>query len=177
MIHRGHIFLAGLFVAIVGLTYGATTLNKHIAPDNLYPNPTVSPGLVATTDFNELTAVTSCGTYSQCHRNTPESLKKQVRAEYPNCPSQQEIDHIIPLALGGQDALGNLWCQSGVGRWNYHDKDKLESYLVLQMKAGKITPKDAQTCVLTDWIRCFQKYNLGAPTYGGVDNGRDPDSL
>ena len=45
--------------------------------------------------------------------------------------------------------------------WGYHEKDKLESFLAIQVKAGNITPKDAQSCILKDWVACSMKYIEG----------------
>lgn len=150
--------------------FGATALlPHHVGPKDAYPDSTLSPGVIATSDIHTLTNYdSSCGTYSECHRNTSASLKKQIVAEYPGCNPPREIDHIVPLALGGADVAGNLWCQSGTGQWNFHLKDRLESYLVLQMKSGNISPSDAQQCILQDWVACFNRYMK--PSFGAVDN-------
>lgn len=154
----------------------------HVGPAYLYPNPSLTPGLVATQDFGALTA--SNPTYSQAHRNTTEGQKKQVRANYPKAvcatPSDCEIDHFCPLALGCADDVQNLWVQPAANDWQgqdygYHAKDKLESRLVLEMKAGKVSPKDAQQCILRDWVACYQKYFGTQPSFGGVGNAVDPD--
>lgn len=166
-----HIAIASSAVLAVASVV-ALNLPKHAGPPALYPNPALTPGLVATTDFTELTAVTGGLTYSKVHRQTTQAMKDSVCAEYPdNCKSPKEIDHFCPLALGCADDVKNLWAQPETNVWNgqdfgFHTKDKLETFLVIQMKAGKITPKDAQTCILTDWVACYLKYfpsnNLGS---------------
>ncbi len=167
----------------------------------LYPNRALTPGLVATTDFKELTAVSTCGTYSQCHRLTTSSMKSQVCKEYPqNCDGHQEIDHFCPLALGCADDIKNLWAQPehvgtttvqvsknasydiGNGEdLGFHTKDKLETYLVSQMKAGKITPSDAQQCILKDWVTCFHKYQSQISkqkvVFGAISEDLDGDEV
>lgn len=180
---RWHKHAAALAIAATA-TAAAVYLTEphHIGPAALYPDPKLSPGLIATSDFNELTRTTSgCGTYSQCHRATSSSLKEKIRAEYPNCPQGSEIDHIIPLALGGADQAENLWCQPADNEWNgqnygYHTKDKLEAFLVVQMKAGKITPKAAQSCIGADWVKCYQQTFGTTPNLGGIAP-QDPDTL
>lgn len=158
--------------------------NGHVAPSNAYPDPTLTPGLVATTDFKELTLVQSCGTYSQCHRKTTSSMKSIVCKEYPaNCTGTQEIDHFCPLALGCADDVKNLWAEpehlfQGGMDWGFHTKDKLETFMVNEMKAGRISPNDAQQCILKDWAACYIKYFTGAfgiKQFGGVII--DPDNL
>lgn len=169
---------AGVGVAAL---LGAVALHapNHIGPAYLYPTSHLTPGVVATDSFADLTAVIGGQTYSMAHRNTSDALKKEVRAEYPQCPAQQEIDHFVPLALGGADVLGNLWCQPAINQWNgkdygYHTKDKLESYLIIMVKAGTLAPNVAQTCILSDWVACYQKY-LGAQKFGALYYGEDSD--
>jgi hypothetical protein len=38
-----------------------------------------------------------------------------------------EIDHIVPLELGGSNAIGNLFPERGGGRASYHAEDALEN--------------------------------------------------
>lgn len=171
------LILGGL-VGVAAVT-SAVFLGAHRNPQ-LYPNPQYTPGVIATTDFNELTAVSSCGTYSKCHRQTTEQMKAQVCQEYPdNCKVPHEIDHFCPLALGCADDVHNLWAQpehvliNGVD-YGFHTKDKLEAFLAAQMKAGKIAPTDAQQCLLKDWVSCYQKYLGKNFNLGSV--GSDPDN-
>lgn len=105
-------------------------------------------------------------------------MKTDICKEYvENCKTKVEIDHIVPLALGGADEVKNLWAEPEhliVGGFDYgfHTKDRLESFLVLQMKEGKISPKDAQNCIISDWVACYQKY-LSAQL--GGSSVPDPD--
>lgn len=167
---------------LLGVSYGGILLSPHhIGPAALYPDMTMTPGLVATQDAGVLTAKAGGQTYSMAHRNTTDAQKKQVCAEYPvNCKVPHEIDHFCPLALGCADDVKNLWAQPATNIWNgtnygYHQKDRLETLLVFKMKAGTITPKDAQDCILKDWVACYQKYLVVEPQYGAVDNTGDPD--
>lgn len=173
--------VAAIVAAGVGLV-AVALLPRHVGPPALYPNPTLTPGVVATQDVVELTA--SNPTYSQAHRNTTEAQKSQVRAAYPTVvcahPSDCEIDHFCPLALGCADDVKNLWVQPADAEWNgqnfgYHTKDKLETHLVLLMKAGAISPHDAQQCILEDWVACYRTYFGTQPTFGDVGNMVDPD--
>lgn len=91
----------------------------HIGPAYLYPDTNLTPGLVATQSLGDLTQTTTCGTYSECHRNTTAAQKSAVEREYPQCPPQHEIDHLVPLALGGADNVKNLWCQPAHSYWDH----------------------------------------------------------
>lgn len=176
-----HIISSLASTAAITAALIVTHTSNHVGPANLYPDPKLTPGKVATQSFEVLIAKNRDGqTYSQQNRNTTESQKRQVCAEYPeNCKAGiHEIDHFCPLALGCADDVANLWAQPEHAIWNdvdygYHTKDKLETFLVIQMKAGKISPKAAQDCILSDWVSCYGKYFSGFSADPSVP--QDPD--
>ena len=116
------------------------------------PNPKLTPGVARQVTQDEL-----CTTSTKLVRHTTSDTKKQVYAEYglkpnrsSNCTgvaqSCYEVDHLIPLEMGGADEKNNLWPQLYDGVNNAHDKDKLENFLHKQICANKITMKQAQAC-------------------------------
>lgn len=89
-------------------------------------------------------------------RKVDESLKKKACAEYgiaSGCPGPRwEIDHLISLEIGGSDDLANLWPQPiAEARVKDHGTEDPLPKLVC---AGKISLKDAQTCIRRDWVAC-----------------------
>jgi hypothetical protein len=51
--------------------------------------------------------------------------RRPIGPHEPPCPC--EMDHLIPLSLGGSNRQKNLWPQSEITEpWNAHVKDKLE---------------------------------------------------
>jgi len=70
--------------------------------------------------------------------------------------SQYELDHIVPLALGGHPrALDNLQLQP----WpEARRKDRIEVKLQCLVCAGQITLSDAQTAIATDWEAAYHNY-------------------
>jgi hypothetical protein len=69
-----------------------------------------------------------------------------------------EVDHLIPLEVGGKTDIRNLWPQSyGTKPWNAGVKDRLENALHKQICAGTVTLKQAQKEIATDWIASYQK--------------------
>jgi uncharacterized protein YgiM (DUF1202 family) len=146
---------------------------QHVGPASLYPNPNMTPGLAATLSVDDLTKTytdncpdskPSC-TYSQDHRDVPASVHKKVYDEYNVPPDQRnikdgEVDHFYPLCAGGSNDISNLWYQPAVGEWNgkdfgYHTKDKLEAYICVQIKAGKLTPNEAFDRITKDWVQFY----------------------
>jgi hypothetical protein len=154
-------------------TTGTASELRHIAPASLYPDPNLTPGLAATLNVDDLkrTYTDHCPdskptcTYSQDHRDVPGPVHKQVYDEYNVPPDQRnikdgEVDHFYPLCAGGSNDIHNLWYQPAVGEWNgkdfgYHIKDKLETYICAQIKAGKLDPKEAYDRITKDWVQFY----------------------
>jgi hypothetical protein len=66
---------------------------------------------------------------------------------------------LIPLELGGSNAVKNLWPQSFQTQpWNAHVKDQLENTLHRLVCAGKLDLNMAQRDIATDWIAAYRKY-------------------
>jgi uncharacterized protein YgiM (DUF1202 family) len=152
---------------------GAAANAQHVGPASLYPDPSMTPGLAATLNVADLTRTytdncpgskPSC-TYSQDHRNVPASVHEKVYDEYNVPPDQRnikdgEVDHFYPLCAGGSNDISNLWYQPAIGTWNgkdfgYHTKDKLEAYICVQIKAGKLDPKEAFDRITKDWVKFY----------------------
>jgi hypothetical protein len=91
-----------------------------------------------------------------CNRMVTQQMKTTIAAHYGVLQSawpNYEFDHLIPLAIGGDSSIDNIWPQP-------HDpgspdgseaKDRLEEQLYLQMKAGTITQADAVKQIY-DWF-------------------------
>jgi hypothetical protein len=74
------------------------------------------------------------------------------------CVKGYELDHLIPLEVGGGNGARNLWPQGYRGKYNAHTKDALENRLHDLVCAGKLDLKVAQTAIATDWIAAYRKY-------------------
>jgi hypothetical protein len=108
-------------------------------------------------------------TYSQAGRQTSESLKNQVFVTYGianphDGGTSYEVDHRIPLSLGGRDELANLWPQSRTAPgFNAWVKDRLEDRLynlVCHPKQGdpSVTLLQAQAIFKGDWTKGYDVY-------------------
>jgi hypothetical protein len=76
-----------------------------------------------------------------------------------------EIDHLIPLCLGGSDDPSNLWPQprrSIEQTWNAERKDRLERLMCDMVCSGQIDIATAQAAFSTDWIAAYKQY-IGTP--------------
>jgi hypothetical protein len=134
----------------------------------ILPNPHLSPG--ATLDVT----VQDIGVPGYAHkvRNVPESVKRQVYAEYgitSHKPGEYEVDHLISLELGGSNSIKNLWPESYITQpWNAHVKDELENKLHDLVVSGQVPLATAQQAIATNWIVAYKKYfNTNQPLAKG----------
>src|SRR5262249_53276888 len=94
-------------------------------------------------------------------RAVPARLKRQAYAPvrpYPST-SDYEVDHLIPLSLGGSNSIRNLWPQSTKTLpWNSYVKNALERKLHKLVCAGQLDLKIAQGEIASNCIEAHQKY-------------------
>ena len=67
-----------------------------------------------------------------------------------------EVDHLISLELGGSNDTRNLWPESYYGMWGARVKDALENRLHALVCDGKMSLRDAQLMISTDWIETYK---------------------
>jgi hypothetical protein len=73
--------------------------------------------------------------------------------------SNYELDHFIPLALGGHPrSQENLWLQPWKGTWNAKTKDRLARKLQALVCSRKLTLSEARAAMQRDWPAAFRKY-------------------
>jgi len=61
--------------------------------------------------------------------------------------SDYELDHLIPLELGGASTVANLWPEPWADPRGAHRKDDLENALNRQVCSGSMTQSDAQHAI------------------------------
>lgn len=110
------------------------------------------------------TPVQVCG-HSSEHRHFSNALRDEVLARYglPRGPHPDyEIDHLVPVCLGGGNDVSNLWPQPRRNielKWNAEAKDRLETVLCDLVCDGLLDIGDAQEAIITDWIAAYHLYN------------------
>jgi hypothetical protein len=96
--------------------------------------------------------------YTVTVRNVTALEKRAVYQRDHKKPSKGiccEIDHVLPLELGGSNDLSNLWAQPYEPRPGAHEKDKVENWLRERVCFGKITLAEAQKVIMTDWATAY----------------------
>lgn len=127
------------------------------------PNSSLTPGDV----LPNITKNDVCAPgYTRTARHVPTAEKKRVFARYQlpwSTHYQYEVDHLVPLELGGSNSVTNLWPQPfGSGRWDAEMKDRLEDTLHAAVCSGTMTLQEAQTAIRSDWTRAYERFVQGA---------------
>jgi hypothetical protein len=140
----------------------------------------LTPGDILTTDAK----VVCTPGYTKTVRDVPQSVKNQVYRAYgitSHKPGEYEIDHLVSLELGGSNSIRNLWPESYVTEpLNAHVKDTLENVLHELVCSGKLSLKEAQKAIATNWIQAYRQYvgplRSGASSREGKAEGSCPSS-
>ena len=118
------------------------------------PDPGCSPGAF----YSGLTRAVVCGRgfHTSSIRNVPQSEKFAVEREYGLAADYYgrslEIDHIVPLELGGSNVIANLFPERG-----YAAKDRLENRLHQLVCSGRMTLVAARIGIARNWPALYRK--------------------
>ncbi len=94
--------------------------------------------------------------WASAHRDVSSALKRRVYLSYGigrHRSGEYEIDHLIPLELGGSNSPRNLWPERYAGGRGAHAKDRLEDRLHADVCAGRISLAVAQAKIARRWSR------------------------
>ena len=78
--------------------------------------------------------------YTKLVRHVTAATKRKVYAAYgikSHRSGQYEIDHLVPLELGGSNSVSNLFPEAASPRPGFHDKDRLENEVHDRACAGR----------------------------------------
>jgi hypothetical protein len=146
----------------------------HPSISNGYPvpDPRCTPGGINSTVT--LSVMQDPGWRTRCIRDCEESQARkhvayswyQIENPQHNSGSNQicELDHLVPLELGGADGMGNIWPQCGpddatLKNRYFKLKDRVENYLADEVKAGRMSLDAAQRGIASDWTQYLDEAN------------------
>ncbi len=138
---------------------GASRTNAGVANATtiVRPDPNLTPGDALPAGRSEICA----SGYSKRVRDVSAQTKRDIYAEYgiaSHQPGDYEVDHLIPLGIGGSNAKANLWPQPANTMPGAKEKDKLEDDLHNRICDGRLDVKQAQLEIALDWYASYQKY-------------------
>jgi competence protein ComEC len=138
-----------------------------------YPDHACTPGAI----FADATMADTCvAGYTATVRNVSAKTKKRVFEEYgmtyPQPAGAYEVDHFIPLALGGSNDIANLFPEAAAPIPGFHEKDMVEVFLQEEVCSGRATLGAAQRQISSDWLAVyknipFEKIQQIKKKYGG----------
>ena len=136
--------------------------------DGVLPDPACTPGKVdpGVTQQNIDSTICVPG-YTKTVRppvSYTEPLKFKLMDAYGfnDSPSRYELDHLIPLEIGGSPtSVGNLWPEPHYTDPNSYDKDGFENYLHEQVCSGNMDLKTAQDEISSNWVKYWEE--AGSP--------------
>lgn len=128
------------------------------------PDRRITPG----TANPALTQKVVCakGFTTKKYRNVTSDDKAHVYSSYGMSPKKTpcpcEVDHLVSLEIGGSNDAKNLWPQSYQTKpWNARVKDRLENALHKLVCAGKISLRQAQHEISTNWTASYKNRCVG----------------
>jgi len=132
------------------------------------PDPACTPGVVSTAVTQANLATTICRSGYTSTVRPPESdteaFKKKIMAAYrePGSLGDYELDHLVPLEVGGSNDAGNLWPEHNdhPSGGAINSKDLVENALNKAVCAGKVTLAAAQAAIAADWTTALSRLGL-----------------
>lgn len=143
--------------AVLLLASVAASLAADVRPDPNKTGGSVRPGPYGHDRQLVCNAIGTRGAMTPARRD--EVLRRYNLP--PGHHPDYEIDHLVPLCLGGADDASNLWPQprrSIEPKWNAEAKDRLERELCSLVCDGLLDLGDAQEAIIKDWIAAYHLY-------------------
>jgi hypothetical protein len=162
-------------LAVLALTAAlATPAWAEPPPAIAYPDPTLTPGAVRSTDVAEI-----CSAGTSQFRHWDRERSDLVFARYHIAREDRmayTLDHLVPLEIGGADVVENLWPEprrSLAGEWDDTRKDQLERRLAVLVCSGALDVVEAQRMIAEDWVEAYGRFfrspvNAFAPAAGAM---------
>jgi hypothetical protein len=140
------------------------------------PDPNCTPGAINPTLTIEVLKdqrfTTSCVRDVATQEQQKETTYDWYTLPHPSHNSGEdqicELDHLISLEIGGADTLDNIWPQCGptgvsLRQRFFKEKDIVEDFLAMQVRADRMDLVDAQRGIATDWTRFLEEARRACP--------------
>ena len=147
-----------LLAAYTGpLALAGVEKSSGCAVNGALPDTACTPGAV----FPQATQNEVCVPgYTKKVRAVSTTLKKQIYAAYaiayPPPTGTYELDHLVPLALGGNNDAANLFPEARDPAPGFKEKDVVEMYLYGELCAGHVSMAAAQAQIAKNWLAVYR---------------------
>lgn len=136
--------------------------------NGVLPDPVCTPGAVDPQVTQDNIDATICVSGYASSVRPPVSYTEPLKFKimdaygYADSASNYELDHLIPLEIGGSPTdVRNLWPEPHYTTPNSYDKDGFENYLHDQICSGSLDLKTAQNEIATNWVKYWEE--AGSP--------------
>ncbi|MBI3793836.1 MAG: HNH endonuclease [Nitrospinae bacterium] len=148
--------------AVFSLLFCAMFVAASFADEFMYPDSKLTPGSVdASATTETLCAITQFKAINAVDPAMEAEVFKRYEMNPKRWPCPCEVDHFIPLELGGSGDLDNLWPQPYHTDVGARMKDSVEKRLHRELCAGSVSLERAQEIIKDDWYACYLKLNDG----------------
>jgi hypothetical protein len=148
------------------VTYSIHIKSCHARDSGKLPDRTCTPGSIDPAVTQKDIHSTICKSGWTAKVRPPESQTEYAKyhVAYPayhiKHSAVSELDHLVPLELGGSNDITNLWPEVGK---QPNPKDKVENSLNHAVCEGKVSLAAAQNAIASDWITAEAKLGLTHP--------------
>ena len=148
------------------VTYSIHIKSCHVRDGGKLPDRACTPGSIDPAVTQKDIRSTICKSGWTATVRPPESQTEYAKyhVAYPayriKHSAVSELDHLVPLELGGSNDITNLWPEVGK---QPNPKDKVENALNRAVCDGKVSLTAAQNAIASDWITAEARLGLTHP--------------
>ena len=145
---------------VTGTIHGHCSYRDH----GQLPDPRCTPGSIdpAVTQADIRSTICKKGWTATVRPPEPQTERFKYDVAYPayGTPSAErtELDHLVPLELGGSNDATNLWPEYPP---TPNPKDKVEDALNAAVCEGRVSLTAAQDAIAADWLTAEKNLGLG----------------
>lgn len=161
-----------------GKVTGTITGHCSYRDKDKLPDPRCTPGSIDPIVTQANIGSTICKSGWTKKVRPPESQTERFK-EYVAFPAygltwyrESELDHLVPLELGGSNDATNLWPE--LGKPSGNPKDHVENALNAAVCDGRISLAAAQNAIAADWMTAEKKLGLASTTANSGGVGSPP---
>jgi hypothetical protein len=165
--HHRHGSAAGGLVVVhdPGRVTGRLTGHCHTRRNGLLPDRSCTPGAIDPAVTQATIGSTICRSGYTDTVRPPESQTEAFKFDvaepaYGQHDVHGELDHLVPLELGGANDAANLWVEAGSIP---NPKDRVENALNDAVCAGHMPLRAAQRKIARDWIAAGAALGIQVP--------------
>jgi hypothetical protein len=138
------------------------------------PDPRCTPGSIdpAVTQADIRSTICKRGWTATVRPPEAQTERFKYHVAYPHygtpAGERTELDHLVPLELGGSNDATNLWPEYPP---TPNPKDKVENALNHAVCGGRVSLARAQAAIAYDWMTAEKRLGLGGGGSGGGGSG------